>query len=146
MAITATGTKGFLQWLKVSMPALYAETQKEFKGAANLQGLGFLGDVVAAATEAPASKTFSQTIQDLATMVGQVYLTKEQLAAQRQVLTMQLQRAQAGLPPLDIDPLQYGVPRAEVGLTSGTRDLLIYGGIGFGLLLVFMNLKPARRH
>lgn len=145
MAIQARGVKGFLQWLKVSLPNVYREAEKEFNGSAQLQGLGFLGDVLATASEAPATKTFSQTLQDIATIAGQVYLTREQLQAQRQVLDMQLQRAQQGLPPLNIDPSQYGVPRAEVGLSSDTRQLLIYGGIGFGALLLFMGLQPRSR-
>jgi len=45
---------------------------------------------------------------------------------QKQLLDVQIERARAGLPPLDVS--QY-TPGVSVGLSQSTKDLLMYGGI-----------------
>lgn len=69
-----------------------------------------------------------------------VLATTEQ---QRQLLKIQTQRAAQGLPPLDAS--QYGVG-VNVGLSTDTRQLLMYGLIGAAVLLVAVPmLKRAMR-
>jgi len=45
---------------------------------------------------------------------------------QRELLNVQIERARAGLPPLDVS--QY-TPGVSVGLSQSTKDLVMYGGI-----------------
>lgn len=45
---------------------------------------------------------------------------------QKQLLDVQIERARAGLPPLDVS--QY-TPGVSVGLSQSTKDLIMYGGI-----------------
>lgn len=45
---------------------------------------------------------------------------------QKQLLDVQIERARAGLPPLDVS--QY-TPGVSVGLSQSTKELIMYGGI-----------------
>jgi len=64
------------------------------------------------------------TISAVARAVSTVFMTD----AQRRLLNVQIQRAQSGLPPLDMS--QYGVG-VNVGLGADTQKLIL---IGMGLL------------
>lgn len=124
----APGQRGFLQWMQLRQPKLYSMVSKELRGA----GLAGLGLSPITATTAPVSSGWAQTLKDLATGLAQAYLTKEQLNAQQKVLDVQLQRAQQGLPPLDIDMAAYGMtPTANVGIAGDTLKWL---GIGAAVL------------
>lgn len=131
----ATGAKGFLQWLKTNQPKVFAAAKES--RAATLSGFGEVSLNLQTATTAPASSNWASTVKDVLLVASQAYLTKEQVKAQSKLLDTQLKRAQAGLAPLDIDMEQFGVPRAQVGLDSSTRNMLLFGGIGLGLLLLF---------
>lgn len=140
------GTKGFFIWLRGNMPRVYADVKKEFRDSAQLSGFGLSTDPVVASTEAPATRTFAQTIQDIAAMAAQTYLTKKQIDAQGQILTVQLQRAQQGLAPLDINPAQYGLqPSIGVGVTADTKEMLMYGALGIGGLWLLSTFMGRRR-
>lgn len=132
----AKGTKGFFMWLRSSMPRVYQDVAREFKDSKQLSGMGLsLTDPISTATEAPPSSTLAQTIKDIANIAAQAYLTREQSQAQQRILNTNLQRAQQGLPMLNINPADYGMqPSVGVGLTGDTKQLLIYGGAGVGLL------------
>lgn len=58
---------------------------------------------------------------------------------QKQILDIQVQRAQQGLPPLNASQYAAGF---QVGLSDDTRNLLIMGAIGLGAVLL---LLPKRR-
>lgn len=132
----AKGTKGFFQWLQRAMPRVYSDVKREFADSARLSGFGLSTDPIAMSTEAPPSSTLVQTIKDIANVAAQAYLTREQLQAQQRILNMQLTRVQQGLPLLDIDPTRMGVPQPSVGVgvTSDTKEFLMWGAAGFGLL------------
>lgn len=142
----ATGTKGFFIWLKSAMPRVYQDVKREFADSAQLSGLGLSADPIATATQAPPSSTLVQTIKDIANVAAQAYLTREQARAQQQILTMNLTRAQQGLAPLNIDPAQYGLqPSVGVGLTGDTKNWLMYGAFGVGMLWLLSMATGKRR-
>lgn len=137
------------------MPELYSEVKRDFSRAraSTLNGVGVLPlpaglsviDPIAVSTQEPATRTFTQTITDIANVFAQGYLTREQAKAQQKILDTQLQLAREGKPPLDIDPSRYGVPGPSVGvgLTEDTKRLLMYGA-GFAALL-FIGSQVMRR-
>lgn len=137
ITVQARGTKGALEFIRRALPRTYAHLERELRSTGQLRGLGRVG-LIATATETPPSKSLVDTIKEIATVAGQVYLTREQMQAQRQILNVQLQRAQQGLAPLPIDPSTYGLPQPSVGvsLDEGTKKILLYGGIGLGLALM----------
>jgi hypothetical protein len=57
---------------------------------------------------------------------------------QKQLLDVQVQRAQQGLPPLDAG--QYA-PGVKVGLDAQTQQMLLWGGVGVLALLAFMAIR-----
>lgn len=141
MKMSATGTKGFLLWTRRNLPRTYAGISKELKSATQLAGMGLTAEPSIAATETPMTSSLANTIREMATVVGQVYLSREQIKAQQNILNMQLQRAQQGLPPLDIDVTKYGLPQPSVGVSfdSSTQKLIMYGGIGL-ILAIMLGL------
>lgn len=144
----------FLEWLKETHPNLfrgalkYAETWRE--GEADRQGnpgtISGLGQTQAGTVE-PTS--FWGKLSEGITALGTAYLGYK---GQKNVLEMNLQRAQMGLPP--IDPAT-GAPtvRTSVSLSpeimarlndTGTtvRNLMLWGGLGF---LGYMLIKKVAR-
>lgn len=126
-----TGLKGFFLWLQSHNPRLYAVAMPGIRSP-SLSGLGLTADaaqIPVAAQETGAVKpSITDRIREILAVAAQTYLTAQQVKAQQKVLDMQLQRAQSGLPPLDIDMAAYGaVPSAQVGLSADTRSLLMWG-------------------
>lgn len=144
--ITQRGTKGFLRWTQANLPRTYRGVKKELQSSAKLSGLGVI-DPLATASDQPMSSSLAQTLKELAQVAAQTYLTKEQIQAQNKIMNIQLQRAQAGLAPLNIDPATYGLPSPSigVGLTGDTKQLLIYGGLGVGALWLLSTFMGTRR-
>ena len=138
VAVSTPGTKGFFQWMARAMPQTYAGVKKELSTSRGLQGLGDVDPLATATTAAPSS-TLVDTIKDIANVVAQGYLTSQQIKSQQQILNVQLDRAQRGLPPLALDPQTYGLPQPSFGvsLDSGTKQILIFGGIGLALAVMF---------
>jgi len=58
---------------------------------------------------------------------------------QKQLLQVQVERARAGLPPLDV--AQYSGASVNVGVTPDMRNLLIAGGLGVLALVWFMGKR-----
>lgn len=147
--IRATGTRGFLEWLKVNQPAIYARARPHLARQAGgvLAGLG-LTDPSTTAAQTPAPRSWADNLRDVVMAASQAYLTREQLKSQGKILDVQLQRAQAGQPPLDIDLQQYGIqpPQVQVGVAGDTLKTvgLIAGGLGL-LWLLGSALKGRRR-
>lgn len=153
-AITTTGTRGFLQYLKTRQPRVYHDLQMKLHSKrVTLGDLDTLASTVPTldiATTAPPNATpptLADTFKGIITDGAQAYLTKIQLDMQKKLMDLQLERARRGLPPQDIDPSAYGLaPTARVGLTSDTTKLLMYGGLGLlAVLLVGPMLRGARR-
>lgn len=140
--INAPGAAGFIAWLERYQPDLLRIARPRALGA-QLAGLG--QDIAAGTTSSTTGGTMLDVLKNAVTIASQAYLTKTQLDAQKRILDLQVARAQQGLPPLDIDPGAYGVPRVSVGVTDDTKKFLMYGGIGLGLLLLF-NMMGRRRH
>lgn len=142
------GIKGVFAWMSARNPQLHSRVLAVMKSP-QMAGLGITSDsaevTVAAATPAPASPSVLDKLQQMLTSAGQLYLTNEQLKQQKKILDMQLQRAQAGLPPLDIDVTKYGLPGPQigVGLNPQTQTLLIWGAVG--LAAVYLLPKFLRR-
>ena len=73
-----------------------------------------------------ANESWIDTLTKLATAVVMT-------AQQTQLIQLNIERAKAGLPPIDIT--QYSGVGVNVGLSSSTRNLLIYGGIALVAVL-----------
>jgi hypothetical protein len=150
--INATGTRGFLQWLAANQPAIYRRARphiaKQAGRALSLAGFG-LTDPATTAAETPAPKSWTDSLMNIVTAASQVYLTREQMNQQNKVLNLQLQRAQAGLPPLDIDLQRIGLqpPQVQVGVAGDTMKLVLLGVGGLGALYVLGKVlgKSRRR-
>jgi len=83
----------------------------------------------------------------LSSLIGgltQGALAVNQVKTAQQVTQLQLQRAQAGLPPLNIDMSSLGVPTVGVGLSASTQQLVEWVAIGGGLLLLLGLLTKGR--
>jgi hypothetical protein len=167
--ITATGTRGFLLWLKEFQPAVYAKiaptlpaqapdlfTEFESAGGAlgaysrGLNGLGSNGsgtdvslqpisissfdtsvptvDVASAANSSGPSSSTSSWLSSLINGVSSAYMGYTQAQNQQAIVNAQLQRAQAGLPPLDIAPGANGIPTISVSSITSSPVLWIAGG------------------
>jgi hypothetical protein len=97
-------------------------------------------DVADAANSGTADSSSTDWLSSLISGVSQAYMTVSQQQQQQQIVSAQLQRAQAGLPPLTITPTQAGVPQIGVGLSS-SKTLLIAGGLGLVGLLFLMGRR-----
>lgn len=160
--ISATGTKGFLSYLKFAQPALYREFKKKVvMPTSGLEGLGLEPlvssmtlnvatptlDIADSSSSAPMASSLANTFSDIIKGISTAYLTKQQIDAQSNLMDIQLQRAKQGLAPLNIDPATYGLqPTIGVGLTASTQKLLMYGGIGLLAVMLFGSvLKHGKR-
>lgn len=139
------GMRGFFAWMKARNPRLYRVGLPAVTQRAALSGLGITGDSAVAATVAsetgPVAPSLADKIKDILLGVSQAYLTNEQMKAQKRVLDAQLARAQAGLPPLDIDMSQYGMgPSVGVGLSPQTQTFLMWGLAAAGAIYLVPKL------
>jgi hypothetical protein len=100
-------------------------------------------DVAAAANDGTSTPSITSTISNLVGAVGQIFLAKNQVDTLKQVNDIQLQRAQAGLPPLNTSSLSLGVPTVQVGLSKST---MTGAGIAVGLAaLLGLGFLMSRR-
>lgn len=76
--------------------------------------------------------------ETLARLIPSIVATDQQ----RKLLNLQVERARAGLPPLDT--AQYGLG-VKVGLSEDSKQLLIYGAAGLALLVLLGILHIGRR-
>jgi hypothetical protein len=101
-------------------------------------------DVSSVANTGQASADTTSIIGNIVSAFGQAYLAKQNADLLSQANQIQLQRAQVGLPPLDLSTLKLGVPQLQVGLNQQT---LTGGGIALGvaaLLGLAYLMKPSR--
>ena len=138
------GMKGFLAWMAREQPMLHERLLTRIQSGT----LGDMGSTAPVNTEStqPVSSSLADTIKNTIMALSQGYLTYEQTKAQSKVLDLQLQRAKAGLPPLDINSESFGVgPSVSVGLSPSTKRLLMWGGIGLGAVILLPRLIGSRR-
>lgn len=145
----STGMRGFWAWARVNNPRLYAAGLPAMRQRTAMAGLGITGTAAVAASSADNTGTtpvpIIDKIKEILMGVSQAYLTTEQMKAQKKVLDLQLQRAQAGLPPLDINMQQYGLtgPSVGVGIESNTLKFLGWGAAA--LAAVYLLPKFLKR-
>lgn len=168
----APGFPGFFGWLAATHPELYARAQAALPDYATqygksgnganinvMAGLGALGaddvlqDVSAPdfsgqafnfgitdSTPLPTSNfadTIANTVKTLASSILPVI-------GQQKILDVQIQRAKAGLPPLDTSQLS-DAAGLNVGLTSSTqKTFLMVAGLGAAALIGMSLLKHRR--
>jgi hypothetical protein len=103
-------------------------------------------DPAATAPAAPTTSGLSDIFSKLATAVGGFMLTKQQLDTQNKIVAVQLDRAQKGLPPININTLQAGLPQptVRVGLSADTGKMVMYALLGLGALFVLPQLLRRR--
>jgi hypothetical protein len=99
------------------------------------QSLGALGDDGTDTTSTSGSPTPSW----LTSLIG-AGTQIENVVAQQQLNTINIQRASQGLPPL---PSSVVGPTATVGLSTDTQNLLVVGGLAVGAL-VLLNMLLRR--
>lgn len=151
------GARGFLVWLKASMPALYRGIESDLKNLnrSAVSGLaawdpftpsfGEQQTTTVPAGSAPASSTWADNVSKLVQAYGQYKMTDAQLDTVRKITDINLQRAQQGLKPLPYDAAQLGLaPTVNFGLSGDTSKLLMWGGLGFLGLMALGVLKPKR--
>lgn len=136
------GMRGFFAWLRNVQPGVARAVGVKLRRPTTLSGLGITAPTDVTTTEKPVAPSLADKVKDLVLGVSQAYLTYEQMQAQKKVMALQLERARAGLPPLDINMEQYGLtgPQVSVGLSPTTRNLLIAGGIGLGAVYLLPKL------
>lgn len=94
-------------------------------------------------TSGGTSTTDASAIAAIATGAAQLYTTSAQLQTAQAINNLQIQRAQAGLAPLNIGLSASGVPTITgVGLTGSAGTLLLFAG-GALLLLMMMGGKKS---
>lgn len=143
--ITESGTKGLLLWLKRRNPQLYAKVRERLPAQMAGMGIVISVDPVQTSTTAPPSSKLVDTINSVAQTLAQAYLTKEQIDAQKKILSLNISRAQQGLPPIDSNMPGYGLqPSIGVEIGDKTQELMKYAMYGLGAFLV-LRLITARR-
>jgi hypothetical protein len=116
-------------------------------------GLAGLGDVftdINTAWATAADPTAAAAIVDtssnwwdrLVTAIPSTITSVAQGYFQWQAMQTNLQRAKAGLPPINTAAYAPGV---NVGLTPQTSNLLMYGALGIGALILVTSLSKSRR-
>jgi hypothetical protein len=86
-----------------------------------------------ASTVQAASTSGQSWVQTLSNLASSLVLAN----SQRQLLNVQLQRAQQGLPPLDASQVGLGV---SVGISSQTQKLVMLGGAAL-LIVLFLTMR-----
>lgn len=168
--INDTGVRGFLKWLQVVQPGLYAKAAPEIAkhatgafddyhaGNWKIAGLGQTDalqmlsvnpglisapnvDVSDAADNGAKSSSLTNTISNIVNGISTLYMTKKQADIQQQVVNTQLQRAAMGLPPLPTSLSNLGVPQVSVGLSGGTGTALAIAGVGIAGIILFSMMS-----
>jgi hypothetical protein len=80
-------------------------------------------------------------LQNLVTGFTQYKLNQQQIDQINQINQVNIQRAAQGLPPLPVPTFSPGI---NVGLTSDTQTLLLYGGLGVAALWIFSTMMRRR--
>lgn len=98
-------------------------------------------DVADAANSTAPDGSTANWLSSLIGGIGSAYMSVTQAQTNQQIVNAQLQRAQAGLPPLAISSSASGIPTITAGLSS-TNWLLIGGGLlALGALFLFSGKR-----
>lgn len=134
----AAGIVTFSQWLEANYPDVYKSViytrpellMPEFALAGIRRYANGLGE------DQPQEKTEPQT--DWGTRLISVIEKIVPAYQQQQLFKMQIRRAEQGLPP--IDPSSFA-PTVNVGVEANTRNLMLFGFIGLGVLFLLARRK-----
>ena len=119
----------FADWLKMNHPAIFSQAIKIAENATNQNaGLGQMGPPVPTATIAVPTQSFWEKFSDAAVGLGTTYLTLEN---QKRAMKINLERAQAGLPPIDA-ATSAPVVRVQTDLSPELTNRLM-SNVGSGL-------------
>jgi hypothetical protein len=132
----ALGWPGFFDWLRKAHPELTAQV------VGNVDGLGADDPVAATAAAAAAEPSFGEKIANLITKAGSAILP---LVQQQKILSIQVDRAKRGLPPLDASLYESSTQGLNVGLNRSTQTTMLLLGGGLLLVLVLPKLLGGRR-
>jgi hypothetical protein len=157
MDINAPGLEGLLAWVKKYQPAIYKDAAKHLP-TLKLNGLGITtyetdsGSTTVFDDPAPSASSSTTSgapstldvIKNAVMVASQAYLTKTQLDAQGKILNMQLDRLRNGLPVVDMDPSQYGVPSVALTVGKDTKTFAYIALAGVGLFAFFMMMGRRR--
>ncbi len=136
------GKRGLLMYYKKNHPQLYARIRARLPDGISAFGLS---DPASVATEAAPTRSWADNFTDAIKVAAQGYLTVSQAKAQEKIADMQLKRAVAGQPPLNINTADYGLsPQVSVGVTSDTKQLVIYALAGLAAVYVGSQLLKRR--
>lgn len=158
-----TGPKGYLVWLAMNQPKLYAQVRAKLKDRVpqNLSGFGEVdqslvsigvtadvaSDPIINSAPQGASSTWADALKNILSTVAVGYSAKQQIDAQNKLNQIQLDRLRQGLPPLNVDPASLGLSTASasIGLSSNTQRLFIYSGIAFLGVWLLTSMRGGRR-
>lgn len=110
-----------------------------YDGSFRLKGLGQTTDDTG--TTDSSSTATPAWLANLTTGITNFFVGRQQLQTIDEINQINIQRAAAGLPPINPNIAQPGV---QVGLSSQTQTLLVYGALGIGALVV-LNMFMKRR-
>ncbi len=95
--------------------------------------------VTQAANSGISSTPIANAIAQTVGAASSIYLTNQQAQLQQQVVQSQLQRAAAGLPPLNTSLNQLGIPTVGAGASFSGSSGMVVLGIGAILLVALMS-------
>lgn len=123
-----------------------------FRPSTLTPGSGAIIEVAPSATTSPAT-TFQQAtppktgIAAFIENLPNLFLGYTQISMQNKIAKINLERMKQGLPALSAAQTEAYVPRpgVSVGLSPATRNLLMYGGLGLGAILLFGIMTKKKR-
>lgn len=127
----APGLPGFVGWLAATHPALYNRVAVSVPNQLNaIESMGASGSHLMGDAPTTAPSVSGTALQQFVSTVAQAGAAVLPLIQQQKVLKLQLQRAQQGLPPLDVGA--YIDPNAglNVGINPATQKVLLWLGGG----------------
>lgn len=137
----ASGYPGFLGWLSKVHPKVYAALDaREPDIVEALEKMHSTGSTLMGDGE----EIGQSKLQQFVTAVTQSATAILPLIQQQKMLKIQLQRAQAGQPPLDVGAYTDPNQGLNVGLNPGTQKTLLYLGLGVGAAILLSQLAKAR--
>jgi hypothetical protein len=101
-----------------------------------------LPPIAAAANTGVVSTPVAAAVGSVIGAAASIYMTNQQASVMNSAVQTNLQRAAAGLPPLNTSLASLGVPTvAAGGVFSGTGGLLLLGGLGIAAVLLLGGSK-----
>lgn len=166
MEIQNTAVKQFATWLQAKHPDIYAKAQPMVAGYqptaqqqakyraaqakyAAYKGLSGLGADTLPSINAPQSPTVTPDattgwLNSLTNAIQQILPVAAATYSQKQLIDLNIARANAGLPPVDSSAVS---PQVNVGVSSQVGSMantLIYGALGLGALFVISSMMKKR--